>query len=51
MRHKIYNYYRALDLALRLWNPYTMPRNWEPFDAISWRTAWDVGCIVHVEGR
>jgi hypothetical protein len=47
---KLADYYHAFELALRIWNIYQMPKNWEPFDSIDWSTAWEVGKIVHFGG-
>lgn len=46
---KVYRYYRALQLALSIWNIYDMPINCDPFDSIDWPTAWSVGKIVWVD--
>jgi hypothetical protein len=46
----IYRLYRAVELTLSIWNIYTMPRGWEPFDSIDLKTAWAVSRGIWLEG-
>jgi hypothetical protein len=48
-RMRAFHWFLAMSLTVRIVRKPWWPKNDEPFDNISWRTAWDVSKGIHLQ--